>query len=192
MVRFVGGGVYHHRNLCYHYLKNEGCAMEKIKTKNPRVTLRFATLDDTGLVLSFIKKLAEYENMSDDVEATEERLADTLFTRNVAEVIIGEYDERPVGFMLFFHNFSTFVGKPGIYLEDIFVDVDMRGNGFGKIMLSYLAELAIERDCGRLEWACLDWNEPSIEFYKSLGAVHMDEWTGYRLTGEKIKSLAEG
>ncbi len=164
--------------------------MKLIKTKNPLFNLRFATPDDVGLVLSFIKKLADYEDLSDDVTATEEMLKDTLFSRNVAEVIIGEYEGKPVGFMLFFHNFSTFVGKPGIYLEDLFVDIEMRGKGFGKMMLSYLARLAIERDCGRLEWACLDWNEPSIKFYKSLGAVPMDEWTVYRMTGDAIKDLA--
>ncbi len=165
--------------------------MELTKTENSQFNLRFATPNDTGLVLSFIKKLAEYENMQDDVQATEEILLDSLFNRNVAEVIIGEYKGKPIGFMLFFHNFSTFVGKPGIYLEDLFVDIEMRGKGFGKIMLKYLAKLTVQRDCGRLEWACLDWNEPSIKFYKSLGAVPMDEWTTYRLTGDALKELAQ-
>lgn len=153
-------------------------------------TLRLATINDTDLVLDFIKELAEYEHMSDQVVATPQLLKDTIFVQKKAEVIIAEYDGRPVGFALFFHNYSTFLGRPGIYLEDLYVKNEMRGLGFGTRILSYLATLAIERGCGRLEWACLDWNEPSIKFYKQMGGVPMDEWTVYRLQGEALQNMA--
>jgi len=152
--------------------------------------LRFAVETDVPVILEFIKELADYENMSDDVVATEEILQESLFKRKAAEVIIGEYDGKPVGFALFFHNFSTFLGQAGIYLEDLYVKPHMRGKGLGKILLSYLAKLAKERNCGRLEWWCLDWNEPSIKFYKKLGAVPMDQWTVYRVCGDKLDELA--
>lgn len=152
--------------------------------------LRFAELSDVSLILEFIKALAEYEKMSQAVIATEEVLRESLFERKIAEVIIGEYQNQPVCFALFFYNFSTFLGKPGIYLEDLFIKPEMRGNGMGKIMLSFLAKLAIERKCGRLEWWCLDWNEPSIKFYKNMGAIPMDEWTVYRVSDDELIKLA--
>jgi GNAT superfamily N-acetyltransferase len=165
--------------------------MEYIKTSNPNITLRFAVKKDVNVILNFIKSLAEYEKLSKDVTATEELLTSTLFgKKKIAEVIIAEYENKPAGFALFFHNFSTFIGKPGIYLEDLFVDPQLRGKGIGKILLSYLGKLALERDCGRIEWAVLDWNEPAIKFYKKLGAQAMDEWTVFRVTGEQINSLA--
>lgn len=152
--------------------------------------IRFAVKEDVPLILKFIKELANYEKLLDEVVATEEILFDSLFKRKAAEVIIGEYKGEPVGFALFFHNFSTFLGRPGLYLEDLFVVPDMRGKGFGRTMLSFLGKLAKERDCGRLEWWVLDWNEPAIKFYKSLGAVPMDEWTVFRVTDESLTSLA--
>jgi len=163
-----------------------------INTNLTDFKLRFATTHDVSLILGFIKELADYENMSDDVVATEEVLRESLFERNIAEVIIGEYKNEPIGFALFFHNFSTFLGKPGIFLEDLYVQPEMRGKGIGKIILSFLAKLAIDRKCGRLEWCCLDWNEPSIKFYKQLGASSMDDWTVYRLDDEALDQLASG
>ena len=153
-------------------------------------TIRFAEKKDIPTVLSFIKELAEYEKMSNEVTATEEILHDSLFNKKSAEVLLGEYDSKPVGFALFFHNFSTFLGRPGIYLEDLYIQPHMRGKGFGKILLSCLAKLALERNCGRLEWWCLDWNEPSIKFYKKIGAMPMDDWTVYRISGKTLIDLA--
>jgi GNAT superfamily N-acetyltransferase len=153
--------------------------------------IRMATEKDVPVILNFINELAVYENLEHEVVATEEILKESLFTSKAAEVLIGEEDGKPVGFALFFHNFSTFLGKPGIYLEDLFVLKEARGNGYGKQLLKALASLAVERDCGRLEWSCLDWNKPSIDFYKSLGAVPMEEWTVYRLTGETLKNFAK-
>lgn len=155
------------------------------------LSIRFATRDDISLILHFIKDLAAYEKMSDCVVATEEILTETIFEQKKAEVIIGEYQQKPVAFALFFHNFSTFQGRPGIYLEDLFVLPAMRGKGFGKMLLHFLAGLAIERNCKRLEWACLDWNEPSINFYKNCGAMSMDQWTTYRLEGETLQLMAK-
>jgi GNAT superfamily N-acetyltransferase len=154
------------------------------------LSIRFAGEKDVPLILEFIKSLADYERMLDDVVATEETLMESLFKRKAAEVVIAECDGIPAGFALFFHNFSTFVGKPGIYLEDLFVKPEFRGLGIGRLLLSFLAGLVLERDCGRLEWACLDWNEPSIKFYKQLGAVPMQDWTVYRVTGVALKELA--
>ncbi len=155
--------------------------------------IKSATIEDVPLILSFIKKLAEYEKLLDAVVATEEDLREVLFgERRYAETVIAYENENPVGFALFFHNFSTFVGKPGIYLEDLFVDSEHRGKGFGKALLAHLAKLAQERNCGRLEWAVLNWNQPSIEFYESLGAKPMNEWTVYRLTGAALENLANG
>ena len=161
-----------------------------VDTKLNDFKLRLAQTDDVLLILEFIKELADYEKMLHEVVATEEDLMESLFERKMAEVIIGEYKSQPVAFALFFHNFSTFLGKPGIYLEDLYVKPEMRGRGIGKIMLSYLARLALERKCGRLEWWCLDWNEPSIHFYKQLGAVAMDEWTVYRLSDKALVKVA--
>lgn len=152
--------------------------------------LRFAEIEDVSLILGFIRELAEYEKMLPDVVATEEVLRDSLFKRNLAEVLIGEYKDDPVAFALFFHNFSTFLGRPGIYLEDLYVKPEMRGKGMGKMILSFLAKLAIDRKCGRLEWWCLDWNEPSIKFYKQMGAVPMNDWTVYRVSDEALYTLA--
>ncbi|MBE6069129.1 MAG: GNAT family N-acetyltransferase [Clostridium lundense] len=159
-------------------------------TKLDNFKLRFAEEKDAALILKFIKELAEYEKMLDHVVATEEILIQSLFQSKTAEVIIGEYEGEPVCFALFFHNFSTFLGRPGLYLEDLYVKPHMRGKGIGKIMLSFLASIAMERKCGRFEWWCLDWNEPSINFYKYMNAVAMDDWTVYRLTGEHLKGLA--
>ncbi|KUO53633.1 MAG: GNAT family acetyltransferase [Desulfitibacter sp. BRH_c19] len=161
-----------------------------IDTKISDFKLRFAEISDVSLILEFIKELAEYEKLLDQVIATEDVLRESLFERKTAEVIIGEFQDKPVSFALFFYNFSTFLGRPGIYLEDLFVKPEMRGKGIGKIMLSFLAKEAIERKCGRLEWWCLDWNEPSIDFYKHLGAVSMDDWTVYRLCNEELNALA--
>lgn len=161
-----------------------------IDTELSDFKLRFAEPSDVSLILEFIRELAEYEKMSLDVVTTEEVLRESLFERKIAEVIIGEFQNQPVCFALFFYNFSTFLGKPGIYLEDLFVKAEMRGKGIGKIMLSFLAKLAIERKCGRLEWWCLDWNEPSIKFYKNLGATPMDDWTVYRLSDDELNKLA--
>lgn len=162
-----------------------------IDTKKEEFKIRFAEEKDIGLILDFIKELADYEKLLHEVVATEEILMDSLFKRKAAEVIIGEHNGEPVGFALFFHNFSTFLGRPGLYLEDLYVRPEMRGKGYGKTLLAFLAKLAIERNCGRFEWWCIDWNEPSIKFYKSLGAVPMDEWTVYRVTGDALTSLAE-
>jgi len=145
--------------------------------------IRAATEGDVPLILQFIRDLAEYERLSDKVIATEERLRASLFgSPRFAEVIIAEEDAAPVGFALFFHNYSTFLAQPGIYLEDLFVKPEARGRGYGKALLMRLAQLARERGCGRVEWAVLNWNQPSIDFYKALGAVPMDEWTVFRLT----------
>jgi GNAT superfamily N-acetyltransferase len=151
---------------------------------------RFATKQDVGLILSFIKKLAEYEKMSNQVIATEESLSEWIFEKGKAEVIFAMENGKEVGFALYFHNFSTFLGRAGLYLEDLFVYPEYRGKGYGKAILKRLAAIAVERGCGRLEWACLDWNQPSIEFYRSLGAEAMNEWTVYRLTGETLEHLA--
>lgn len=143
------------------------------------------------LILSFIKELAEYERLSHEVSATEELLRFHLFgERREAEVVIGQHADEPAGFALFFHNFSTFLGRPGIYLEDLYVKPAFRGNGIGRAMLVYLARLARERDCGRLEWSVLDWNEPAIGLYRGIGAVPMDDWTVYRVAGEALQKLA--
>jgi len=155
------------------------------------MTFRFAERKDSGLILSFIKGLASYEKMLDQVVATEEQLEQWIFDKQKAEVIFACEDGREVGFALFFHNFSTFLGRAGIYLEDLFVLPEYRGRGYGKALLRKLAQIAVERECGRLEWWCLDWNKPSIDFYLSLGAKPMDEWTVYRVTGETLKKLAE-
>ncbi|NMA57469.1 MULTISPECIES: GNAT family N-acetyltransferase [Clostridium] len=161
-----------------------------INTSIEGYRLRFAEEKDVPLILKFIKELADYENLLHEVVATEEILMDSLFKRKAAEVIIGEYNEEPVGFALIFYNFSTFTGKPGIYLEDLYVRPEMRGKGFGKCLLSFLGKLAVERDCKRVEWWCLDWNESSIEFYKEMGAIPMDEWTVYRVCDEGLDKLA--
>ena len=154
-------------------------------------TIRFATVDDVATVLRFIRDLARYERLEHEVVATEDVLRETVFgPRRYAEVLIGEVDGDPVGFALFFHNFSTFIGRPGIYLEDLFVRPEFRGHGYGKALLAKLAALAIERKCGRVEWAVLEWNTPSIDFYKSIGAVPMTDWRIFRLKGDALAALA--
>lgn len=154
-------------------------------------TFRPAAPGDEELILTFIRALADYEHMSDQVVATPELLREWIFQKKKAEVIFAVADGREVGFALFFHNFSTFLGRAGIYLEDLFVLPEQRGHGYGKALLKELARTALERGCGRLEWACLDWNKPSIDFYtKGMEAVPMDEWTVYRLTGENLERAA--
>jgi GNAT superfamily N-acetyltransferase len=151
-----------------------------------------ATAEDVPLILSFIKELAEYEKLAHEVVATEEILTETLFGENAhAEVVIASLNENPVGFALFFHNFSTFLGRPGIHLEDLYVRQEARGQGIGRKMLQYLADLAKERQCGHLKWFVLDWNEDAIGFYKRIGAVPMDEWKIYRVSGEALDKLAQ-
>jgi GNAT superfamily N-acetyltransferase len=157
------------------------------------LSIRSATATDIALIAQFIRDLAEYERLAHEVRFDEAVLEAKLFgPRPYAEVLIGEIDGSPRGFALFFHNFSTFEGKPGIYLEDLFVRPEARGSGLGKALLKRLAALAVERDCARLEWSVLDWNEPAIQFYKSLGAMPMDEWTIYRADGAALIDLAKG
>ena len=158
---------------------------------NHTMTFRFAEEGDCGIILNFIRGLAEYEKLSDQVVATEELLREWIFEKKKAEVLIACEGEKPAGFALFFHNFSTFLGRAGIYLEDLFVFPEYRGRGYGRALLKRLAQITVERGCGRLEWACLDWNKPSIDFYLSLGAVPMEEWTVYRLTGDTLNAMAE-
>jgi len=153
--------------------------------------IRQAERKDCAIILSFIKALAEYENMSNEVVADEALLEEWIFDKQKAEVIFAVADGKEVGFALFFHNFSTFLGRAGIYLEDLFVLPEYRGNGYGKALLQRLAVIAVERGCGRLEWSCLDWNRPSIDFYLSLGAVQMEDWTTYRMTGDTLRKFAE-
>lgn len=156
-----------------------------------RFEVRGATEEDVPLILALIRELAEYERLSHEVVATEESLRGWLFgERPVAEILVAEQGGEAAAFALFFHNFSTFLGKPGIYLEDLYVRPRFRRSGIGKAMLESLARLAQERDCGRLEWSVLDWNEPSIRFYESLGAVAMDDWTVHRVSGRALERLA--
>ncbi len=155
------------------------------------ITIRPATEHDVPLIKGFIRDLAVYERLEHEMVATDEDLRKTLFgERRYAEVVFACVDGEPVGFALFFHNYSTFLGKPGIYLEDLFVRPEARGRGIGKRLLAWLAQATVERDCGRLEWSVLDWNEPSIAFYRNLGAVLKDEWQIFRLTGDALQSLA--
>ena len=157
-----------------------------------RLSIRQATRDDLPLILMFIKELAEYERLAHEVEATEEILAETLFgERQYAEVVLAFLADKPVGYALYFHSFSTFLGRPGVYLEDLYVRPSERGKGFGKALLAHLAAIAKERNCGRLEWAVLNWNEPAIGFYKSLGAEPLNSWTVFRVTGDSLNKLAE-
>lgn len=153
--------------------------------------IRQATPDDVPLILAFIKELAEYEKLSHEVIATEKILQDSLFGANShTQVIIGYVDQQPAAFAIYFYNFSSFLGRSGIYLEDLYVKESMRGNGFGQKMLQHLAKIAKEKNCGRLEWSVLDWNTPAIQFYQRMGAKAMDEWTVYRVTGDALDRLA--
>lgn len=155
------------------------------------LSLRFADAADVPLILVLIRELAEYERLSQEVVATEALLRETLFgTRPVAEVIIATYGAEPAGFALYFHSYSTFLGRPGIYLEDLFVRPHLRGRGIGRALFVCLAQIARQRGCGRLEWSVLDWNEPAIRFYESLGAKPLDDWTTYRVTGAAMEELA--
>ena len=156
-----------------------------------QMQFRFAEEKDVPLILQFIKDLAEYEHMLDEVVATEELLTEWIFQKEKAEVIFVLEDGKEVGFALFFHNFSTFLGRAGIYLEDLYVKPEYRHKGYGKGLLKKLAQIAVERGCGRLEWWCLDWNQPSIDFYLSLGAEPMEDWTVYRIAGDTLHKLAE-
>ena len=152
---------------------------------------RYAEEKDVSLILYFIKELAKYEEMLNEVVATEEVLKKWLFDKKKAEVIFALNDDVEVGFALFFNNFSTFLGRSGVYLEDLYVKPEFRGKGYGKALLKKLAQIAVERGCGRLEWCCLDWNKPSIDFYLSLGAKPMNEWTVYRIAGNTLTQLAK-
>lgn len=158
---------------------------------NNNLTFRSAERKDTALILRFIKELAEYEKMLHEVVADGPTLETWIFDQKKAEVIFAVEDGKEVGFALFFHNFSTFLGRAGIYLEDLYVRPEYRGKGYGKAILRKLAQIAVERGCGRLEWWCLDWNKPSIDFYLSLGAEPMSDWTVYRIAGDTLKQLAE-
>ena len=156
------------------------------------MTIRTASSEDCGKILHFIRQLAEYEHMSDEVTATEELLREWIFEKKKAEVLFVMEGDTEAGFALFFHNFSTFLGKAGIYLEDLYVLPQYRHKGYGRALLQRLAQIALERGCGRLEWVCLDWNQPSIGFYLSLHAQPMDDWTIYRLSGETLQNMAYG
>ena len=153
-------------------------------------TIRFAAPEDAGFILDFVRGLADYEKLSDQVVATEELLREWIFEKGKAEVLLAEAGGKAVGFALFFHSFSTFLGRAGIYLEDLYVPPEQRGKGYGKALLRRLAQIAVERGCGRLEWSCLDWNRPSIDFYLALGAEPMEGWTVYRMSGETLSSFA--
>lgn len=158
---------------------------------NTTVAFRDAERKDVPLILQFIKEIAAYEKMSDQVIADETTLETWIFDKEKAEVFFVLEEEKEVGFALHFHNFSTFVGRGGIYLEDVYILPEYRGKGYGKAILKKLAAIAVERGCGRMEWVCLDWNQPSIDFYLSLGAQPMSDWTLYRLTGDALAQLAE-
>ena len=158
---------------------------------NSEIKFRYAERTDIPLILRFVKELAAYEKLSDEVIADEKTMEEWIFDRQKAEVIFVLEDGKEVGFALFFHNFSTFLGRAGIYLEDLYVREEYRGRGYGKAILKKLASIAAERGCGRLEWSCLDWNQPSIDFYLSLGAEAMDDWTVYRVAGRTLRELAE-
>ena len=154
-------------------------------------SFRSAERRDVPLILRYIRELARYEKLEEEVVATEEILEEWLFDKEKAEVIFAVVEGKEVGFALFFHNFSTFLGRAGIYLEDLYVEPAHRGQGIGTALLRELARIAVARGCGRLEWWCLDWNTPSIEFYRALGAEAMDDWTVYRISGETLSKLAE-
>lgn len=151
--------------------------------------IRSAGKDETGIVLEYIRRIARFEKLEHQVETTEELLYDSLFVKKYAEVVLAILDDKPIGFALFFHNFSTFVGRPGLYLEDLYIDEEFRGKGYGKKVFLHLVSLAKERNCGRMEWTALNWNRNAIDFYHSLGATAMDEWTTFRLTEEGIAKL---
>lgn len=162
-----------------------------LSTRDPDIRLRFATREDVPTILALIRALAAYEKLAHEVVADEASLAATLFgERPAAEVVLAEHAGAPAGFALFFPNYSTFLGRPGIYLEDLFVQPELRGRGIGERLLTFLAKLAVERGCGRFEWAVLDWNEPAIRFYLRLGARPMHDWTVFRVAGDELAALA--
>ncbi len=165
--------------------------MNMINTKIENYTLHFAEEKDMPILLGLIEELASYEKMLDQVEATPEILRESIIENKAAQVLIGEYNNIPVSYALFFYNFSTFIGRPGLYLEDLYVKPEVRGKGLGKANLAYLAKLAVESGCARFEWCCLDWNEPSVRFYKQLGAQPLEDWTIFRLKGEALHKLAQ-
>jgi len=166
---------------------------DRYETSVPGVTLRFAAEEDTATIFDFIEELADYERLAHEVVTDVDQLGKSLFGgQRVAEVVLAEDEGEPVGFALFFSNFSTFLGRPGIYLEDLFVRPAKRGRGIGKALFGFLAGLTVERGCGRLEWSVLDWNEPAIGFYETLGARAMDGWTVFRMTGQALEDLARG
>ncbi len=168
-------------------IKSNKFKKSMITNKNKKISIRESSIDDIPLILNFIKELAEYEKLSHEVSVTEKILKDSLFGRNkYAEVFIAEYDGEPAGQVLFFHNFSTFKGKPGIYIEDLYVRPQYRGKGIGKALLNYINELAINRNCGRVEWVVLNWNKPAINFYEKIGAEPMNDWTTYRISEDKF------
>ncbi|MBC7557680.1 MAG: GNAT family N-acetyltransferase [Chryseobacterium sp.] len=158
---------------------------------NPEFIIRKATESDAQLIFNLIKKLAIYEKMENEMITSVAQLQENIFKNNFAEVVIAEENSKPIGFALYFFNFSTFLGKPGLYLEDLYVEEDCRGKGYGKKLLLHLVKIAKEKNCGRMEWSVLDWNEPSIKFYESLGAKGMDEWTVYRLDSETMDQLTK-
>ena len=158
----------------------------------PTLHLRKAGPEDVGLVLFFIRQLAEYERMLDEVVADEETLRQSMFAEHAASALIAEEDGEPIGFALYFYNFSTFIGRPGLYVEDVFILPQYRGKGYGRAIFCHLAKIAVERRCARMEWTCLDWNEPSLRFYRSMGAVPMDQWTVQRLSGDALRRVAQG
>ena len=159
-------------------------------TKMPTFNLRIAQPEDNALVLDFIKKIAAYEKCSNEVVADEATLYQSLFVEKAAEVLIAEEDGLPIGFALFFHNFSTFTGRKGLYLEDLFILPEKRGRGYGTAILKHLAQLAKQRNCGRMEWICLDWNAPALKVYRKIGAIPLDEWTVQRLTEDALRKFA--
>jgi len=161
-----------------------------VQTRINGFTIRFAEENDARIVLDMVRELAAYEKLVDNFEATEERFCESLFHRGVAETLIGEYERKPVGYAIFFRNFSSFTGRIGLYIEDIYVKPEMRGKGFGQAMFAYIAKLAVERKCGRLEWSCLDWNKPSIAFYEKMDAKRVEDWTMYKLSGDALQRMA--
>lgn len=165
--------------------------MKYYETNIANFKLRETRKDDVGLILSFIKEIAEYENMLDDVVATEESLIKSIFIDKKAEVVIGEFNGKPIGYALYFFNYSTFIGRAGLYLEDIYIKPEFRTLGLGREIFKFLGEIAKENGCKRMEWSCLNWNKPSIKFYESLGAIAMSEWTVHRLNEDEINKLAE-
>ncbi|QTM04504.1 GNAT family N-acetyltransferase [Brachyspira hyodysenteriae] len=156
-----------------------------------KFNIRFATVEDCSLILKFIKELARYEKLEHEVTATEDILKEWIFEKKKCEVLIASENNIEIGYALFFHNFSTFLGKAGVYLEDLYINPDYRGLGYGKKLLKEVAKIAVERGCERLDWQCLDWNKPSIDFYLSLNAIRMEDWTTYRLSHDVLKSFAK-